>query len=693
MDNENSTTRIGEDDLSFIEKELGQTKRPFSIKELAEKLAFQKTASQRIQDVLKYDPACLYQVGNQIYKEYNESLTVSSRQVEHFEGAVVLKVVNKVFYKGFNCEMLEVDYAGGGLFRKYVDYMKKTKTQVLIPSNCDGQARTPEKMERGDDPRLTGLPMADKDIKSIERNLKAAIPKSHKFFSWNDRWQLVENEVSIPEDKIKEIEAYLKESTVAAATGGLVTRFFSLEPSHSLFDLHCLSLNFVLEKKYKKELLFVSDVDWGKWHLKSAVSAMLENLPLSAPAARFPELVGDEKPEFSAGLEFPLKVYLTWREVLSGAIKIPKSLHKELAHSREYIFTDADEAKSYTVYYFPVQGFFLGLKDYFDSHNIPQGTSLTLERKAPNAFNFWIKKSKKKMATLKLAYEAKDDLFTGPGEDVFTYAMPNKIIYLERDVLAKLIPLAGQKDDLDLRELLVMVFKNFGQDGADRSLHFLRAYHLVDLFRLTGQEEVEAVLLNSTEFIKSEKKKGIFYYREPVLPAKEEKIHLPEEAEIAVEAPGEISIGEIPAGLEAGEELEVEEKIEIPPQVLAAETMEKAKAAVAKKEKPAKKKKLKLEGEKAPRAKKSERRIIEEQIQLEESEQEALSAIKEKEPEPERVEHRAGEKKEEVKPSAAKLPSFGGLFAEKLKVALKKKEEPKKDEAEPKKEESVEEKS
>ncbi|OGD17185.1 MAG: hypothetical protein A2Y69_11170 [Candidatus Aminicenantes bacterium RBG_13_59_9] len=692
MDNENSTTRIGEDDLSFIEKELGQTKRPFSIKELAEKLAFQKTASQRIQDVLKYDPACLYQVGNQIYKEYNESLTVSSRQVEHFEGAVVLKVVNKVFYKGFNCEMIEVDYAGGGLFRRYIDYMKKTKTQVLIPSNCDGLARTPEKMERGEDPRLTGLPMADKDIKSIERNLKTAIPKSHKFFSWNDRWQLVENEVSIPEDKIKEIEAHLKETSVAASTGSLVTKSFGLEPSHSLYDIHCLSLNFVLEKKYKKEFLFVSDVGWGKWHLKAAVGAMLENLPLSAAAARFPELVGDEKPELSAGLEFPLKIYLTWREVASGAIKIPKSLHKELAHSREYIFTDADEAKSYTVYYFPVQGFFLGLKDYFDSHNIPQGTSLTLERKAPNAFNFWIKKSKKKMATVKLGYETKDDLFAGPGEDVFTYAMPNKIIYLERDILAKLISLAGQRNDLDLRELLVMVFKNFGQDGADRSLHYLRAYHMVDLFRQTSQEEVEAVLLNSTEFIKSEKKKGIFYYREPVLPAKEEKIHLPEEAEIAIEAlPGEIPVSEIPTGLEAGEELEEEEKIEIPPQVLAAETIEKA--AAAKKEKPAKKKKLKLEGEKAPRAKKSERRIIEEQIQLEESEQEALSAIKEKELEPERVEHRAGEKKEEVKPAAAKLPSFGGLFAEKLKVALKKKEEPKKEDAEPKKEEPAEEKS
>jgi len=687
MDNENSTTRISEDDLSFIEKELAQTTRPFSIQELAEKLAFKKTASQRVQDVLKYDPNCRYQAGDQIYKEYNESLTVSSKQLEHFEGSVVLKVVSKVFYKGFNCEMLEVDYASGGLFRKYIDYMKKTKTQVLIPSNCDGLAKIPEKLDKGEDPRLTGLPMADKDIKTIERNLKTAIPKSRKFFSWNDRWQLVENEVAIPEEKIKEIESSLRESKLAATTGSLVTKFFGLEPSHSLYDIHCLSLNFLLEKKFKKEFLFVSEVDWGKWHLKAAVNAMLDGLPLSAAPARMPELVGDEKPELSTSHEFPLKIYLTWREILSGAVKIPKSLNKELTHSREYIFADADEAKSYTVYYYPTQGFFLGLRNYFDSHNIPQGTSLTLERKAPNQFNFRVKKSKKKLATVKLGYEPAEDLFAGPGEDVFTYALPNKIIYLERDILKKLIPLAGSRNDLDIRDLLILVFKNFGQEGIDHSLHFVRAYHLVDVLRHTSQEEVEAVLLNSTEFIKSENKKGIFYYREPVIPAKEEKIYLPEEeakpaAGITAE---EIPVTEVPSGFEAGEELEEEIRVEIPPQVLAVEALEKARssaAAGAKKEKPAKKKKIKLEGEKAPRTKRSERRIIEEQLQLEESEQEALSAVKEKEVEPEQVELRAREKKEDVKPAAAKEASFGGLFGEKLKVALKKNKEPGKEEEE-----------
>ncbi len=48
-----------------------------------------------------------------------------------------------------------------------------------------------------------------------------------------------------------------------------------------------------------------------------------------------------EKPEMSIVTAFPIKIYLTWREISSGGIKIPRSLGKELAHAREYTFTDS----------------------------------------------------------------------------------------------------------------------------------------------------------------------------------------------------------------------------------------------------------------------------------------------------------------------------------------------------------------
>jgi hypothetical protein len=71
---------------------------------------------------------------------------------------------------------------------------------------------------------------------------------------------------------------------------------------------------------------------------------------------------------------------------------------------------------------------------------------------------------------------------------------------------------------------------------------------------------------------------------------------------------------------------------------------------VPKKERSFKRKSLKMEGEKLPRVKKSGKKLIEEKIEIEELEQEALSAVKEKErkgAEEEREELRGKEKKEE----------------------------------------------
>ena len=132
MDKDNSLVLVTPDDIAFLEGELGKTRRPFSLHEMTEILAFRKTAGQRSEVVKIYDPNAAYGVGDSIYKEYDEPLTVGSRVQEHFQGSVVLKVVRKIVDKALGCEMLEVDYTGGGPFRKYVDYMAKTKTLVLL---------------------------------------------------------------------------------------------------------------------------------------------------------------------------------------------------------------------------------------------------------------------------------------------------------------------------------------------------------------------------------------------------------------------------------------------------------------------------------------------------------------------------------------------------------------------------------
>jgi hypothetical protein len=676
-------TTVTDEDLVFVERELERTPHPLPARDLAAKLAFAKTATERTQDVKKYDPDARYEVGDSIEKHYSEPLTVGSKAVEHFEGRVILKIVAKTYSKHFDCEMLEVDYPGGGVFRKYIDYMKKTRTQVLLPSNPGGRGRDAEIMAKADDPRLTELPMTERDLRALEKNLRARLAKDPNVFSWNDYWQLAAKRVDIRPEKVQEIEAEFVATGLSAATEDLVRKHFGLEASSDLFDLTCLSLNALFEKKYKKEFILLADSGWGKWHLKSILNALPEGLALAAPMADLPELEEVEKPEMSIVQDFPIKIYLTWREILSGGIKIPRSLGKALVHAREYVFTDPDENKPYTLYYYPNQSFFLGLQDYYAQHNIPQGASLTLERTGPNTFKFWVKKSKKKISVLRLGYDPERDAFVDSGEEAYTFAEPNKIIYIERETLAHLLPLIESREGLSLRDLVIIIFRDPALATSSHSLHFLRAYHLIDVVRQTTQEDVEYALLNSPEFTKSDKKKGVFTYREPFVP--EEEVPLEEAYREGYEEPAAEAYTPEEAALEAvAEELREAE----PDTGLEEALPEPAKApeagaepgAPSKKEKAFKRKKPKAEGEKGPRPKKSERRVIEEKIVEEESVQEALAAVKEKEEEG--LEQRAKEKKEEFRPAPKEEPKFG-IFGDLLKTALKKKED-KKPEDEPK---------
>ena len=263
---------------------------------------------------------------------------------------------------------------------------------------------------------------------------------------------------------------------------------------------------------------------------------------------------------------------------------------------------------------------------------------------------------------------------------------------------------------------MFLIFKN-PVLAPGHALHFLRAYHLVDVLKQTTQEDVELTLLNTPEFIKSEKKKGIFFYQEPYTqldvvpeevaletPAEEEEAFTAEARTERYVPPGTIGFEEdeeeepFPGGLpeiidltphvprpkvpqkEAPEEFAVEPEGPAAAQAaVGAAEKEKAKVAagaVVKKEKPHKKKKLKLEGEKGPRPKKSDRRVIEEKLAEEESEMEALTAVKQKEEDlgeqrPRVIKDKKEKKeKKEVPQEAAKEEPKFGFFAEKLKSAL-----------------------
>ncbi|MDI6848174.1 MAG: hypothetical protein QME69_00095 [Candidatus Saccharicenans sp.] len=676
-------TAIAAEDLAVVEQELLRTNRPLSTAELAEKLAFAKTASQRNQPVKVYDPYARYEVGDFIYKEYDESLQVGSKVTEHFQGGVVLRIINKVSFPGYQCEMLEVDYDGGGPFRKYVDYMKKTKTQVLLPSNLENKGLEPTMLNQEQDPRLTELPLTEKDLKTLERNLRKVLAASDSFFGWNDFWQLNSKKPEITEDKVREISAALAASISSESTQNLVRQHFGLEPSSDLFELYCLALNHLLEKKYRREFTCLSTGNWGKWHLKSVLNNLPSGLPISAEPVAVPDLGEVEALQHTRVENFPFKIYLTWREILSGAIRVPRSLSREL-DSREYQLVDDEDGKVYTVYYFPEGNYLLGLAEFYRANNIPQGTSLTMDKKGPDRLTFWIKKSKKKTSTFFLEYDRESGRLALSGQEVFTLAMPNKSIFLENEVVTRLLQMSEDCQDLDLRQILVKILTTPELTGNTRSVHFLRVYHMVDLLKPTTAEDVEYVLSAAPEFVASEKKEGMYFYQEvkaPVeVPAEEEA-----RAEVSLlsslaeqlasgeveETPAEVETAAVQA--EAPEEagpVETAPPATQPEIQIRLEPLKKEKEK--EKEKPLKKKKPKAE-DKGPKPKKSERRVIEEKIMEEESEIEALEAIKAQEEELEEA-AAGGEETIPVEIEVAKEEPKFGFFAEMLKSALGKKQ-------------------
>ena len=712
MDQENELTLIADADLSYLEQELAKTKSPVKQEELVIKTAFTKTAGLRRMEAKQYHPDCLYDIGDLVHKEYDEPLVVSSKGTEHFKGSVVLKVVNKIALPDFKCEILEVEYTGGGIFRKHVDFMKKSSTQVLLPSNCDGTDRAPEILQKDDDPRLNELPMTDKDLKKLEKNLKSALLKSDKFFNWNDFWQLETNRIPITDKEIKKIEKYFEKTPLSTATTDLVPQLFAIDKNNELFDMHCFSLNFALEKNFKKKFVYISPLGWGKWFFKDTLDSFLTNLPITKSKVKVPNLDETKHESLSPPPEMPLKVYLTWREVLSGCIKIPKSMNRHFSQSREFTFTDTDGGHKYTVYYYPASNLFYGLHEFYEKNNVPQGASLTIEKITPTMCNFSLKKSKKKLEVPRLMYDPAKDEIIDTGEEVFTFSLPNKIIFLERETLSTLLTFYSQRKNADLKDLLILIFKNFGMEAGALTIHYQRAFHLIDFIKRTTIEDIENVLLNSPEFTQSEKSKALFFYQleeesldELGFEESMEKSIDPKIAAMVEEIEGEIlpeigTVGEIsiPKGPEIIEVVEPEKPAPVkapvkPPPAKPARPArrkkeidiispeEKASTEPPKKEKAPKKKKdrIKDELERSPRHRRGEKRFIEERIEMEESEHEALIALKAEEAElesiilpekPDAEEESKGKVKEEELEEYVDEAPASSLFADKLKSAL-----------------------
>ncbi|MCK7489626.1 MAG: hypothetical protein MZU79_04830 [Anaerotruncus sp.] len=220
--------------------------------------------------------------------------------------------------------------------------------------------------------------------------------------------------------------------------------------------------------------------------------------------------------------DFPIKIYLTWREILSGGIKVPRSLAKELSHAREYTFTDPDENKPYTRLLLPEPellprppGLLLpaqhpaGVQPDARAHRPrPPSSSGSRSRRRRCPSSGWATTPRRTSSSTRARRSTPSPSPTRSSTSSarrWPACCPSPRCARATTSATSSSPIYGDP----------------GLATSAHTLHFLRAYHLIDIVRQTTQEDVEFTLLNSPEFTKSDKKKGVFTYHEPYIPEEE----------------------------------------------------------------------------------------------------------------------------------------------------------------------------
>ncbi len=674
---------VEEKDIEGIKSLIKEQGSPLTLEEISIHLARKKSALTQGKKVKIFNPELDYEVGDLIYKYYDEDLKFSREKVEHFKGGVVLRVIGKEKRpEGFS--ILRVTYDGTGLFKQYIDYLERTSSHLLIPCGFSGKSEPFEYLE--DEEAIMDAPLDQNYVKRLSKIIDEALKKTEEFVHWNSYFFLKELLENV-EDAGKKVEEYLREKGPFETTYNLVEKLYSVKFTDQKFYSWCISLNCALEAKGKSRIVKISNYEWGKWGLRSFFTSLKENLPIAEKPVKIGSLrrsrrdiarmiwrfYADERKEKTQHLRF----YLTWREIFSGALRIPREFQGVFDEEREIILTDQEKRKTFNVFYYPEEGFILGLDEIYKTYNPIQGSLFFLQKEDFNKYIFSFRKAKKLITAFKCEYDKERKRFIFTGQPFDTHTEINKAILITKDELEKIALMweEGAKSE-NLNDLLHFVFMNFGNPSESYKIHLLKAYHIADMFKNVKKDDFETVLFGNPEFFPSEEEKGYFYLDVTRIGKEEEIGDAIEEVRIADEEMESIEEEEIIKEIEQPiEEAPLEEVIEEVEGKVEEEVVEKEADITPLPELEIYRKfKEDLRKTKA-KGKKGGRKIIEERIRLEESEKEAEIYIKEK---LEEKEIDKGEEKEEaVKPSLKETPKIG-IFGAKLSKVLSEKKEEKK---------------
>ncbi len=508
---------IEEKDLKFIRDYLKEKDDPVPIEEISLNLAFYKTEKNRAQKVKIYSPGCEYKEGDLIYKEYPGKLPVGTKKHLELESGVVLKVVEvRTRFK----DEIKLAYEGTSDYKKYIDYLKRQKIELLLPHKQSKPCLKTEYLNDDDDPRKKYAPLLKKDFNTMNKKLATALSRSSDIAFTGDKILLkkrlkpVENEVF---DKIRE---FLKENAKADSTEFFVENFLKIPPADKSFESYCFSLNYRMKTDFKIDFQQVNFKGWGKWNLISQIyykkrdSILSEKNPLkdkvhienkkglSHLRKKFIEEIFDNDSN---------RYFISQREIAAGGLRLrdPGTFTSEY---EEVKLIDEGTRKEYIVYFYSEANLLLGLEELYSSYKIIQGAIFTISSFDDNNIFFNLRTTKKGTISERVDYDNENRTFISHEEKLASQVFVNKAMYLEHEEfldIASNIDYYRKSDSLN--ELIYKVFMNFGIKERNSELHILHLYHILDIIYPIRFETVADVLIGNNEFIASEKISGVYY--------------------------------------------------------------------------------------------------------------------------------------------------------------------------------------
>ena len=509
---------IGKEDIDFIMSFLKGKFQPLAFEDLVYQVALFKTQDSRKNRVKLYDPNCEYAVGDLIFKEYPGQLPIGNKKYTHVEQGIILEV-EEVRNRSGRDEIL-LSYDGTSEFRKYTEYLKKQKIELLLPHKAQKAIRETEYLAVDLDPRCTQSPLIERDFGVLRKKLVTMLNKENTIAFISDKVMLKENLKPLPAEVFSQIKEFLKTRQASESTEFFVENFVKVPPADPEFAANCFALNHMMTTQYKIDLQQTNSRGWGKWHLLSVLYHIRKNALIGEANPFLSNLSFENKKnllqrrkkiEESIFSEGETRYFLTQREIASGAVRLKANLY-HFGSAIEIEATDTFTHKKHTLYYYQDENLLLGFERIFESYKALQGTTLVFEQLAADEFQFTIKTTKKGTITDKIVYDAEKKLFQVSADKVASLVCVHKSIFLEADVFHTLAERLEEFRKIETyNKLIHKIFLEFGGREKNYEIHILRLYHILDLIAPVDLRLVEEIILSNPEFVPAEKMAGVFY--------------------------------------------------------------------------------------------------------------------------------------------------------------------------------------